>query len=101
MNVEVRRQEKLDMAKKKDFRRGELLGKYIAKLLYKWNNKKFKEEYLRKLEKNWKRWKNNRQIDENKYLRRIEEREKEENRKINKRDQRTRYFSRGEILKKG
>ena len=99
--MEVRRQEKLDMAKKKDFRRGELLGKYIAKLLYKWNNKKFKEEYLRKLEKNWKRWKNNRQIDENKYLRRIEEREKEENRKINKRDQRTRYFSRGEILKKG
>ena len=34
MNVEVRRQEKLDMAEKKDFRRGELLGKYIAKLLY-------------------------------------------------------------------
>ena len=99
MNVEVRRQEKLDMAKKKDFRRGELLGKYIAKLLYKWNDKKFKEEYLRKLEKNWKRWKNNRQIDENKYLRRIEEREKKENRKMNKRDQRTRYFSREEILK--
>ena len=70
------------MAEKKDFRRGELLGKYIAKLLYEWNDKKFEEEYLRKLEKNWKRWKNNRQIDENG--------------KINKRDWRTRHFSREE-----
>ena len=34
MNVEVRRQEKLDMAEEKDFRRGELLGKYIVKMLY-------------------------------------------------------------------
>ena len=34
MNVEVRRQEKLDMAEKRDFRREELPGKYIAKILY-------------------------------------------------------------------
>jgi len=34
MNVEVRRQEKLDMAEEKDFRRGELLGKYMVKMLY-------------------------------------------------------------------
>jgi len=33
----------------------ELLGKYMAKLLYGWNNKEFEEEYLKKLEKNWKR----------------------------------------------
>jgi len=37
----------------KDFRRGELPRKYIAKMLYGWNNRKFKEEYLRKLERNW------------------------------------------------
>ena len=34
MNAEVRRQEKIDMAEKRDFRRRTLPGKYIAKLLY-------------------------------------------------------------------
>jgi len=34
INAEVRRQEKLGMVKKKDFRRGELLGKYTVKMLY-------------------------------------------------------------------
>ena len=57
MNVEVRRQEKLDIAEKKDFRRGELLEKYTAKMLYRWDNRKFEEEYLRKLERNWQKWK--------------------------------------------
>lgn len=28
-----------------------LLGKYAVKLLYKWNNKNFEKEYLRKLER--------------------------------------------------
>jgi len=35
INMEVRRQEKLDIIEKKNFRRGELLGKYMAKILYK------------------------------------------------------------------
>jgi len=30
INVEVRRQEKLDMVEEKDFRKGELLEKYMA-----------------------------------------------------------------------
>ena len=34
MSVEVGRQEKLEMAEKKYFRREELLEKYIAKMLY-------------------------------------------------------------------
>ena len=55
MNVEVRRQEKTDMAEKKDFRRGELLGKFMARMLYGWDDKKFKEEYLKKLERNWRK----------------------------------------------
>jgi len=57
MNAEVRRQEKLDMAEEKDFKRGELLGKYTAKMLYGWDNGKFEEKYLRKLERNWRKWK--------------------------------------------
>jgi len=36
-------------------RRGKLPEKYIAKLLYGWDNKKFDEEYLKKLERNWNR----------------------------------------------
>jgi len=40
------------MAEEKNFRRGELLEKYIAKILYEWDNRKFKEKYLRKLERN-------------------------------------------------
>ena len=53
MNVEIRRQEKLDMAEERDFRRGELPGKFTAKMLYGWDNRKFEKEYLRKLERNW------------------------------------------------
>ena len=34
MNAEVRRQKKLDMAEERDSRRGKLLEKYIAKILY-------------------------------------------------------------------
>ena len=33
-STEVKRQEKLDMMEKKDFRRKELPGKYITKMLY-------------------------------------------------------------------
>ena len=42
---------------KRDFRRGELLGKYIAKMLYGQDNRKFKNKYLKKLERNWQRQK--------------------------------------------
>ena len=34
LNTEVRRQEKLDTGEKKDFRRGELPGRFTAKILY-------------------------------------------------------------------
>jgi len=43
-----------------EFRRGELSGRYTAKLLYGWNDKKFDEEYLKKLQKSWNRWKKDR-----------------------------------------
>ena len=57
INTEVRRQEKIDMAEKKDFRREELPGKFTARMLYRWDDGKFEEEYLKRLERNWKRWK--------------------------------------------
>ena len=50
--MEVRKKEKLDMLEKRDFRRKELLGKYMVKMLYGWNNREFEEKYLRKLERN-------------------------------------------------
>ena len=50
MNVEVRRQEKIDIAEERDFRREELLGKFMARMLYRWDNRKFKEKYLKKVE---------------------------------------------------
>jgi len=34
MNAEVRRQEKIDVAEERDFRRGELPEKFIARMLY-------------------------------------------------------------------
>ena len=57
MIAKVRQQEKLDKVKKRDIRRGELPEKFIAKILYRWDDKKFEDKYLRKLEKNWQRWK--------------------------------------------
>ena len=56
---------------------------------------------MKKLEKNWRRWKNDRQIDENEHLKSIEEKMKEENEKIRNKDWKIGYFSRGEILKGG
>ena len=57
MNVKVTKQERLKVAEKWDFRWEELLEKYIVKMLYGWSNKKFEREYLRKLERNWQKWK--------------------------------------------
>jgi len=93
--IEVRRQE----GEVEEYRRMELPGKYTAKLLYRWDDRKFEEEYLNKLEKNWKKWKEDRQIDKSEHLKRIEEKMEEENEKIRGRDWRTGHFSRGEILR--
>ena len=101
MSVEVRRQERIDMAEERDFRREELQGKFTAKMLYGWDDGKFEDKYLKKLERNWRRQKNDRQIDENEHLKNIEEKMEEENEKIKNRDWRTEHFSGGEILRGG
>ena len=64
----------------------ELPGKYTAKMLYGWDDRKFEEEYLNKLERNQKRWKEGRKIDKSEHLRRVEEQMEEENEKIRRRD---------------
>ena len=56
-----------------EFKKGELLGRYTVKLLYRWNDKKFDEEYLKKLERNWNRWKNDRKEGEKEYVKKLEE----------------------------
>jgi len=38
-----------------EFRRSELLEKYIVKVLFGWNDKKFEDKYLKKLLRNWQR----------------------------------------------
>ena len=38
-----------------EYRRMELPEKYTVKLLYGWDDRRFKKEYLNKLEKNWKK----------------------------------------------
>ena len=35
----------------------EMLGRFTAKTLYGWDDGKFDWEYLKKLERNWRRWK--------------------------------------------
>ena len=57
MNAEIRKQEKLYLAEKKDFRRRELPRKYTVKILYGQNNRRFEDKYLRKLERNWRKQK--------------------------------------------
>jgi len=80
--VVVRRQVK----EEGEYKRMELPGKYTAKLLYGWDDRRFEKEYLDKLEKSWKRWKEDRKIDESEHLRRVEEQMEEENEKIRRRD---------------
>ena len=71
-----------------EFRKGELPGRYTAKLLYGWDDKKFDEEYLKKLEKNQNRWKNDRKKEEKEYRKKLEEslecneRDEQESKKI-------------------
>ena len=39
------------------FQREELPGKFIAKMLYGWSDKRYDQEYWGRLERNWRRWK--------------------------------------------
>ena len=45
MDTEVKKQKKLDIVEKRDFRREESPEKYMTKILYGQNNRKFKKRY--------------------------------------------------------
>ena len=55
ISAEVRKEERINIAEKKDFKREKLLEKFTARMLYRWDDGKFKEEYLKKLKRNWRR----------------------------------------------
>ena len=62
LEAEVRRQERVNQRwrvklnlRAEEFKRSELLGKFMAKLLFGWDDKKFEDKYLKKLERNWNR----------------------------------------------
>jgi len=57
--------------------KGELPGRYTAKLLYRWDNKKFNREYWGRLERNWKQWRSER-AKGREILETIQEKDKEE-----------------------
>jgi len=58
---------------RKEDRKEELPGRYTAKMLYEWDDKRFDEEYWGWLERNWNKWKGKGMINE----RRKEEKDKE------------------------
>jgi len=38
-----------------EFKKSKLLGKYMVRILFRWDNKKFGNKYLKRLERNWAR----------------------------------------------
>jgi len=83
---EVRQQEAEE--NKKVFSR-ELPGRYMAKLLYGWGNKKYDREYWKRMEENWKWWKKNlfSRYNRNPFLKWMEEREEYKEGKIEEWDE--------------
>jgi len=57
----------------------ELPGRYTAKLLYGWDNKKYDQEYWKKMEEKWRKWKRNlfSRYNRNLFLKGIEEEKNE------------------------
>jgi len=39
------------------FRRGELPGRFTARKLFGWSDKRYDQEYWERLERNWRQWK--------------------------------------------
>jgi len=62
------------------FKRGELPGKFMAKMLYGWSDKQYDQEYWGRLERNWRQWKGRKPVRREAMKTILEEEEvKEEN----------------------
>ena len=72
--IKIKREKEMKLNPKvEEFKRGKLPERYTVKLLYGWDDKKFDEEYLKKLERNWNRWKNKGKEREKEYMKKLEE----------------------------
>ena len=72
--IKIKRGKEMKLNPKvEEFKRGKLPERYTVKLLYGWDDKKFDEEYLKKLERNWNRWKNKGKEREKEYMKKLEE----------------------------
>jgi len=60
------------------FKRGELPGKFTAKMLYGWSDKRYDQKYWGRLERNWRRWKGRRPVKREVMKTILEEEEVEE-----------------------
>jgi len=72
--IKMQRIEKIKLnLEAKEFKKIELPERYTAKLLYGWDNKKFEEGYLKKLERNWNKWKKKEKEYKEEYKKKVEE----------------------------
>ena len=69
---DIRRQEK----EEETFQRGKLPGRFTARKLFGWSDKRYDEEYWARLERSWRRWKGER-TKEQRMMETIKEKEKE------------------------
>jgi len=58
---EVRRQEKQEEGD--DYWRGSFPGRFTAKTLFGWSNRRYDQEYWNRMERNWKKWKGTRPLE--------------------------------------
>ena len=58
------------------FRRGELPGRFIARKLFRWSDKRYNQEYWERLESNWRWWKGG-QTSKRRNLETVKEEEEE------------------------
>jgi len=61
-----------------------LLGRFTAKKLYRWSDKRYDQEYWGRMEKNWRRWKDKKPMRK-KTMKMIPENEEIEEEKLEKR----------------
>ena len=77
------RREKTEIRKQKSYKerneywRGMFPGRFTARKLYGWDNKKYDREYWNRMERNWRKWKGMKPWKQRK-MKMIEEEEKEE-----------------------
>ena len=69
--------------KEKMFQQGELPGRFMAKKLYGWSDKRYDQEYWGRMEKNWRQWKGKKPMKRKTIKTILEEKEiKEENQEL-------------------